>query len=82
MPLHKNNKLTGIALGRKERTMNEKEKKELYIATCKCCLLAQEMKDCTLCQFNIGLAEKAQPAVPIPVSLPIRIDLFALSEQQ
>lgn len=38
--------------------MNDKEKKEFYIANCKCCLLAEKMKDCKVCQFNIGLAEK------------------------
>lgn len=38
--------------------MDEKEKKEFYIAMCKCCLIAEAMKTCPLCQFNIGLEEK------------------------
>lgn len=62
--------------------MNEKEKKDFYIAMCKCCLLAEAMKNCPICRFKIGLAEKQQTEDPIPVSLPTRIALFALSEQQ
>lgn len=38
--------------------MNEKEKIAFYIANCKCCLLAEVMKTCPLCKFNIGLSEK------------------------
>lgn len=37
--------------------MTEKEKIEMYIANCKCCMLAQVMKTCPLCRFNIGLTE-------------------------
>ncbi len=55
--------------------MNEKEKLASYIANCKCCLLAQSMKTCPICRFNIGLAEQVQwlapkiamDAQPIPV---------------
>ena len=35
-----------------------KEQREMYIATCHACLLAEYMKDCPRCRFNIGLAEK------------------------
>jgi hypothetical protein len=38
--------------------MSEEEKVESYIANCKCCLLAQAMKTCSTCRFNIGLAEQ------------------------
>lgn len=38
--------------------MTEKEKLEAYIANCKCCMLAQAMKTCPLCRFNIGLVEE------------------------
>lgn len=31
--------------------------KEMKVACCKCCLLAQAMKDCKSCPFNIGLIE-------------------------
>jgi len=55
--------------------MSEKEKIESYIATCKCCLLAQAMKECPLCRFNIGLAEQVDLssaiALPQPISIPI-----------
>jgi hypothetical protein len=61
--------------------MNDREKIEFYIANCKCCLLAQAMKTCPNCRFQIGLAEKEQLADAIPVSLPVRIDMFALAEQ-
>ena len=58
--------------------MNEKEKTEFYIAMCKCCMLAQAMKECPLCQFNIGLAEKAMPVDPMPI--PVQIAVFAMAE--
>ena len=35
--------------------MNEKDKKEFYVAICNYCLLAQSMKTCPACRFNIGL---------------------------
>jgi hypothetical protein len=40
--------------------MSEEEKIEAYIAICKCCLLAQAMKSCPICRFNIGLAEEVK----------------------
>ena len=42
--------------------MTESEKKAFYIATCRICLLAQNMKDCQACQFKIGLVEKTPGA--------------------
>jgi len=48
--------------------MNDEEKIEFYIALCKCCLLAQAMKNCPLCRFNIGLAWQIVPAdTPAPI---------------
>lgn len=35
--------------------MNEKEKREFYVAMCRCCLIDEAMKACTACHFNIGL---------------------------
>jgi hypothetical protein len=40
--------------------MTDKEKVEAYIANCKCCMLAQAMKNCPICLFNIGLADKVE----------------------
>jgi hypothetical protein len=62
--------------------MNEKEKMESYIATCQCCLLAQAMKNCPSCRFNIGLAEqvKVKPVDSIPLSTQAQIAIFAMSE--
>jgi len=40
--------------------MTDKEKIEMYIANCKCCMLAECMKNCPICLFNIGLAEKLE----------------------
>ena len=57
--------------------MNEKEKTAFYIATCNCCLVAEALKSCLVCQFKIGLEEKSKPEQPIQVSLPIRVDFFA-----
>jgi|GEM_PF-3185574 hypothetical protein len=51
--------------------MSEKEKIESCIATCKCCLLAQAMRECPLCRFNIGLAERIDPSLPQPIFIPI-----------
>lgn len=56
--------------------MNEKEKKSFYIATCKCCLLADVMKNCAACQFNIGLAEKPELIELQPFSRPLAISIF------
>lgn len=60
--------------------MTEKEKKEFYVATCKCCLLAEAMKTCPACQFNIGLAHKTELVDTTPVLIPIPMAAFALSE--
>lgn len=37
--------------------MNSEDEK-IAVATCKICLLAQYMRVCALCKFNIGLGEK------------------------
>lgn len=60
--------------------MNEQEEIESQIATCKCCLLAQAMKNCALCLFNIGLAERVDlnSLIFLPQAEPVA--LFALSE--
>lgn len=62
--------------------MNEKEKTAFYIATCKCCLLAEAMKTCAVCRFNIGLAGQVKPAEPIPLRIPapMPVAAFAVSE--
>ena len=60
--------------------MTEKEKIESYIANCKCCLLAEAMKECPLCLFKIGLTHHEEPVGgPIPVVIPQRIELFAVA---
>ena len=49
--------------------MTEQERIASYIANCKCCLLAQTMKDCPLCRFNLGLAipvELSKKAIYLP----------------
>jgi hypothetical protein len=56
--------------------MTEKERIASHIATCKCCLLAQAMKNCPLCLFNIGLSEQIAQAEPIP--LPTQIQVLIL----
>ena len=38
--------------------MTTDEKTAMYIANCKCCLLAETMKDCKNCLFAIGLIER------------------------
>jgi len=60
--------------------MTEKEKIESYIATCKCCLLAQAMRTCPFCRFNIGLAEQVDTAVFILLPMQPQVTLFAMSE--
>jgi hypothetical protein len=65
---------------KKDQAMNEKEKIEAYIATCKCCMLAQIMKNCPLCRFNIGLAEEVNLVDSIPVPIQTQIAIFAMSE--
>ncbi len=51
--------------------MTEKERIESHIAMCKCCLLAQAMKECQTCLFNIGLADQVKEAdlIPLPIQL-------------
>jgi len=39
--------------------MTQNERESMYIACCKCCTLAEVMKDCKACRFNIGLPFKA-----------------------
>jgi len=60
--------------------MNDKEKMEFYIAMCKCCLLAEAMKDCQVCRFNIGLAGQVKLVDPILLPTQIPISMFAMSE--
>jgi hypothetical protein len=60
--------------------MNEKEKKDFYVAMCKCCLLAQAMKTCPLCCFNIGLAEEVKTANLMTSVMPVRVPVFAMAE--
>jgi hypothetical protein len=39
--------------------MSEKEEREsMYKANCKACLIAEVMKTCNICRFNIGLQAK------------------------
>lgn len=45
--------------------MNAEERLAFYIAMCRCCLLADAMKDCHNCLFNIGLATEIE--VPVKV---------------
>ncbi len=65
--------------------MNEKEKKEFYVAMCGCCLLAQTMKTCPACRFNIGLAKSQNLSEPesvgLPVQLPVQFSTLALAGQ-
>ncbi len=60
--------------------MTDKEKIESYIANCKCCMLAQAMKNCPFCLFNIGLAEQVNLAECIALPIQPQIVLFAMSE--
>lgn len=66
-----------------EYAMNAQEELESQIAICKCCLLAEAMKNCPLCRFNIGLAERVEldffTPKPIPEVIPA-MELFALAE--
>lgn len=49
--------------------MSDQEQIEMHIANCKCCLLADAMKNCAVCRFNIGLAEKVElPKAAIPLA--------------
>lgn len=60
--------------------MNDKEKVEFYIAMCKCCILAQAFKDCPVCRFNTGLAERVKVVEAIPVQLFEQPAIFAMAE--
>jgi hypothetical protein len=59
--------------------MNEKEKKEFYIAMCRCCLIAQAMKGCPACCFNIGLAEQIKPVDSAPLLISEPVEIFEIS---
>ena len=61
--------------------MNEKEKKDFYIAMCQCCLIAQAMKTCPVCNFNVGLAEPIQTVRSEPLPIAVQIPIFAMTEQ-
>jgi hypothetical protein len=60
--------------------MNEKEKREFYIAMCRCCLIAEAMKTCPLCRFKVGLAEQEKPVDSIPLALSIPVSTYAMAE--
>jgi hypothetical protein len=47
-----------LVIPKEDKEMSEKEKKEFYLAMCKCCLLAEAMKTCQACRFKIGLLER------------------------
>ena len=61
--------------------MNEKEKKEFYVAMCRCCLLAQEMKNCPLCRFNTGLTEKVAAVMPESTPIVMQVPMLVMAEQ-
>jgi hypothetical protein len=64
-----------------EKNMNIKEElTKSYIAMCKCCLLAQAMKDCPMCRFNIGLTRLVNPVDFPQVQCQPQIVIFALSD--
>ena len=65
---------------REDYAMTEEEKIESYIATCKCCLLAQVMRTCPLCRFNIGLAERVEFVAHAPQPAQEHIMIFVMSE--
>lgn len=56
--------------------MTEKERIESHIAMCKCCLLAQAMKDCPVCLFNIGLAQQIKQTELIPMPIQLQATIF------
>ena len=56
--------------------MTEKERIESHIAMCKCCLLAQAMKDCPVCLFNIGLAQQTEQTELIPMPIQLQAAIF------
>jgi hypothetical protein len=63
-----------------EMNTNDQEELKAYIAMCKCCLLAEVMKDCPVCRFNIGLAEEIKLADLKPLPIKTRSAILALSE--
>jgi hypothetical protein len=65
--------------GKEERAMSEQEKQEFYFATCRCCLIAEALKTCFLCQFKIGLTEQEQPFNSIAISLPLQTQVTLLA---
>ena len=52
--------------------MNEQEKLAYFISMCKGCTLAEAMKTCPQCQFNIGLAVPVELPLPEAVSIPLQ----------
>ncbi len=59
--------------------MTEKERIEFHIAMCTCCLLAEAMKTCSICQFKIGLADRVELVEHAePIALPIQLQVMAL----
>lgn len=46
-----------------DEKMSNEEKLAMYIANCQCCLLAEKMKNCPLCRFNIGLEKKKEEEI-------------------
>lgn len=38
--------------------MSQEEKDKMHIANCQICTLAECMRDCKLCKFNMGLEQK------------------------
>jgi hypothetical protein len=61
--------------------MNEKEKREFYVAMCRCCLIATAMKSCPACNFNVGLTEQMKPVDSVSTPISVQIPVFAMAEQ-
>lgn len=40
--------------------MTEKETLDMYVANCQICTLANAMKNCPICKFNVGLKIKLE----------------------
>ncbi len=50
-----------------------------YIANCKACPLAEVMKDCPYCLFNVGKLEAAEPTITKPKRQPATgADIFRI----
>lgn len=60
--------------------MDEKEKIASYMAMCKCCLMAEAMKTCPRCLFNIGLLRHEEPVEYIPFLIIGQSQLLLVSE--